>query len=88
MGVKEGIPTKPEPIMVNNVLLELKSDVKNTLYVGDSEVDVFTARNAGLDMITCLWGFRNKDELLNAGAEIFITKPQEILSWLKGRNPA
>lgn len=87
MGVKEGIPTKPEPIMVNNVLLELKSDVKNTLYVGDSEVDVFTARNAGLDMITCLWGFRNKDELLNAGAEIFITKPQELLSWLKGRSP-
>ena len=83
LGVKDGIPTKPDPIMVSNVLKELGSDTKASLYVGDSEVDVMTARNSGLDMVTCLWGFRNKTELTLAGAGNFIENPMDLCDWLK-----
>lgn len=83
MGVKDGIPTKPDSVMVNNVMHELGSNVENTLYVGDSEVDVMTAQNAGLDMVTCLWGFRDQTELEVAGATKFISHPVELLEWLE-----
>ncbi len=82
MGVKDGIPTKPDSVMVNNVMSELGSKAEHTLYVGDSEVDVMTAHNAGLNMITCLWGFRDKTELEVAGAVNFISHPVELLEWL------
>ena len=82
MGVKEGIPTKPDSIMVENVLKELGSVPERTLYVGDSEIDVKTAQNAGLDMVTCLWGFRSEEELKANGAGNFINTPEELLKFL------
>ena len=82
MGVKDGIPTKPDPIMVDNVLKELGATKYKTLYVGDSEVDVKTAANSNLDMVTCLWGFRSKEELMANGAGNFINNPNELLRFL------
>ena len=81
-GVTESIPTKPDPAMVTEVLERLGSDREHTLYVGDSQVDVATARNAGLDMVTVLWGFRDRKELTEAGATTFIEKPMELLAYL------
>ncbi len=81
-GVVEGKPTKPDPYMVEIMLDELGSSKENTLYVGDSNVDVMTAKNAGLDMVTVLWGFRDREELIEAGATQFIEKPEELLKFL------
>ncbi len=81
-GVCDGITPKPDAFMVDGVLKELNSSRENTLYVGDSQVDVATARNAGLDMVTVLWGFRDRDELEAAGAVNFIEYPMELLKYL------
>ncbi len=81
-GVTDGSPTKPDPYMVNEMLRAMGSDKENTLYVGDSNVDVMTAHNAGLDMITVLWGFRDRQELIAAGATQFIEQPMELLNYL------
>ena len=81
-GVDENIVPKPDSQMVDMMLEELGSVRENTLYVGDSQVDVQTARNTGLDMVAVLWGFRTKDELLSAGAKEFIEHPMELLKYL------
>ena len=81
-GVEEGKPTKPDAYMVDKIISKLGTDKKKVLYVGDSQVDVQTAKNAGLNMVTVLWGFRDKDELIEAGATHFIEKPMELLKFL------
>ncbi len=81
-GVCDGIPPKPDSFMVDRVLCELNSSRENTLYVGDSQVDAATAANAGLDMVTVLWGFRDREELEAAGAGNFIESPMELLKYL------
>ena len=66
-GKKEQFPTKPDPSSLNALLTELGADKTKTVYIGDSNVDVLTARNGGIDFIGCSWGFRGKQELINAG---------------------
>ena len=74
----EGIRKKPAPDTVNEALSQLGTDRSSTVYVGDSDVDLETARNAGLPCISVLWGFRDKDFLLANGATTFVTSPQEL----------
>ena len=81
-GVVDGKPTKPDPYMVDEMLKELGSDKEHTLYVGDSQVDVRTAFNTGLDMVAVLWGFRDKEVLMEAGATRFIEQPSQLLNYL------
>ena len=64
------------------MLKELGSDKEHTLYVGDSQVDVRTAFNTGLDMVAVLWGFRDKEVLTEAGATRFIEQPSQLLNYL------
>ena len=64
-------------------LAELKSSKDEAVYVGDSEVDLQTAANAGLPCITVLWGFREKDFLTEHGATVFANTPQDIFDLLK-----
>lgn len=66
IGELEGVARKPEPDTVH--LAMKRMGVKNPVYVGDSEVDVLTAKNAGIDGIFVTWGFRSKKELILAGA--------------------
>ena len=66
IGELEGVARKPEPDTVH--LAMKRMGVKNPVYVGDSEVDVLTAKNAGIDGIFVTWGFRSKNELTEAGA--------------------
>lgn len=81
-GVADGILPKPDSSMAEALLEELGSEAANTLYVGDSQVDVQTAANAGLDLVAVLWGFRDRAELTEAGAVRFIEKPMELLEYL------
>ena len=82
LGESKELNKKPHPDMCNKVLSILNSKCENTLYVGDSEVDILTATNANLKCISCSWGFRTHDELINAGANIIIDKPIELLKYL------
>lgn len=68
MGDLPGQPKKPDPALCLRAMEELGSLPERTVYVGDSEVDVATARNAGLPCKTVTWGFRDHDELVEAGA--------------------
>ena len=68
-GEKNGIPRKPSPEMVHNAINFFNISPEQALYVGDSEVDVITAKNSGIDSIIVTWGFRDKCELLEVGAE-------------------
>lgn len=76
----EGIRKKPAPDTVIEALSQLGVSSKNAVYVGDSDVDLETARNAALPCISVLWGFRDRDFLLAHGATTFITSPKEFYS--------
>ena len=74
-----GIRKKPAPDMVLEALRQLGVDAETAIYVGDSDVDLQTAKNAGLPCISVLWGFRNKEFLQEHGATSFIKHPKELL---------
>ena len=82
IGEREGIRRKPAPDTVVQALEELKSSKHEAVYIGDSEVDLQTAANAGLPCISVLWGFREKDFLTEQGATVFANTPQEIYDLL------
>ena len=75
-----GVPKKPDPTMVHRVMEELGA--KQAVYVGDSEVDMQTARNSGLPCISVTWGFRDRDFLLEIGADTLADTPEELLELL------
>ena len=75
----EGIRKKPAPDTVVAALKALGVGKEGAVYVGDSEVDIQTARNSGLPCISVLWGFRHRDFLQQDGAETFISVPSELL---------
>ena len=79
IGEKDGVRRKPAPDTVYTALEELGVTAAQAVYVGDSEVDYQTAVNAGLPCISVLWGFREKDCLVDAGATIFAEKPADVL---------
>lgn len=79
IGEREDIRKKPAPDTVNEAFRQLGVQKDEAVYVGDSDVDVMTARNSGLPCISVLWGFRDKDFLIAHGATTFINKPEEIL---------
>ena len=68
-GEGNGIPPKPAPEMVRRALEQLGKPPEGAVYIGDSEVDVATARNSGLALIAVSWGFRDKELLQSLGAE-------------------
>lgn len=81
VGERVGIARKPAPDTVNEVIKNLKIEKSKAVYIGDSEVDVQTARNAELDCIAVDWGFRDASVLKEAGAEIIVSTPDEILNY-------
>lgn len=80
IGEQQGIPRKPEPDMVKAALSQLGVSKEEAIYVGDSDVDLQTASNAGLPCISVLWGFRSRDFLVAHGATILAEKPQDVLT--------
>ncbi|MGM9697028.1 MAG: HAD family hydrolase [Prevotella sp.] len=79
IGEHEDVRKKPAPDTVVEALRQLNVDAGGAVYVGDSEVDIETARNSHLPCISVLWGFRDKDFLLDNGATTFISSPLELL---------
>lgn len=79
VGEREGIRRKPSPDSVNETLRRLGIDKKDAIYIGDSDVDFETAKNAELPCISVLWGFRDEEFLREKGASVFVHKPEEIL---------
>lgn len=77
----EGIRKKPAPDTVFEALRQLGNDGAHAVYVGDSDVDIDTARNSRLPCISVLWGFRDKGFLEDHGATTFVTTPQELLNY-------
>lgn len=77
-GRKDGTPKKPDPFLVNYEIDHFNADRKEVLYVGDSDVDMITAVNAGVDACGVLWGFRTEKELLDSGAKYIVSNPTEL----------
>ena len=81
IGERPGLLRKPAPDLVLLALERLNSTKKETLYVGDSEVDIETARNAGIQCLSVSWGFRDALTLQNSGADTMIDEPNKILQY-------
>lgn len=81
VGEKPGVAKKPAPDMVNEVLEKLGIDRRDAVYIGDSDVDVATAKNSGLDEIIVKWGFRDEEYLKEHGAKRFVDRPDEIVKF-------
>ena len=79
-----GIKKKPDPQAVLAVLDEFKTDRKDAVYIGDSEVDIATAKNAGVDGIIVSCGFREKEILIQNGAECIVDTSQELVDKILG----
>lgn len=82
MGAREGIPHKPDPAGTNLIIEKMGVEKSEVLYVGDSDTDMKTAGNAGVTAVGCLWGFRDRETLLEGGADILIEKPFDLLEHL------
>jgi len=75
-----GIAKKPAPDMLLNAMRVLGGTPKNTVYIGDSEVDLQTAKNAGVPCVSVSWGFKEKEFLTAHGAKLLVDTPKEILA--------
>ena len=82
VGEREGIRRKPYPDSVNEVLRQFDVDRTQAVYVGDSEVDVQTAANAGMDVCMVGWGFRDEEFLKDNGAEFVVHSPEEAWEFI------
>lgn len=78
VGERAGINCKPAPNSVLEVLRRLQVDAGDAVYIGDSEVDIQTAANAGLESIIVTWGFRDRAYLESQGGRRFADRPEEI----------
>lgn len=77
-GHMAGLPRKPDPAGARAVASELDVPARNCLYLGDSDVDMHTALNAGMIAVGAAWGFRGGAELIEAGADQVINDPREL----------
>lgn len=83
LGESSDLKRKPYPDMCNFVLNKLEVNTSETLYVGDSDVDILTAQNSNLKCLSCSWGFKTKEELISYNANVIIDNPCEILNYIK-----
>lgn len=84
MGETANIAKKPAPDMIYHAIDTLQTTKDKTLFIGDSEVDILTAQRAGVDVIGVTWGFRDKEELIEAMPNYLIDEVSDIKILLKG----
>lgn len=82
-GQKEGIPVKPDPAIIRSILEQTGIASADTLYIGDSGVDMQTAANSGVASVGVTWGFRPRKELEASGAQHIAEQPQDILKFIR-----
>lgn len=85
IGQTDAIPKKPDPSMVQLALHQLERPGRRVVYIGDSDVDIQTAANSGLDCISCTWGFRSRAFLLEHGATALADTPEDITKRILNR---
>lgn len=81
VGESKGIRSKPMPDMVIKAMQTIGAQNENSVYIGDSDVDIQTARNSSLPCISVLWGFKSRQQLIDSGATTLIEKPSELLDF-------
>lgn len=85
-GEREGVKPKPAPDGVFLAMQALGADPAETVYVGDSEVDLATANNSGLKCVAVSWGFRDRDELVKRGAKNIADTPDQMKDFILSGN--
>ena len=83
LGAGNGFNVKPDPAGLKSILDHLKVKSHESLFVGDSDIDIYTAKNAGISSAGVLWGFRKELELREAGADFIFKYPRDFLKFLK-----
>ena len=81
-GKREGITGKPDPAGVKLLASEVGASLDNAIYIGDSSVDILTAKNCGMFACGVLWGFRTREELESFGADLIVNSPSELADFL------
>lgn len=83
MGSKPGLPHKPDPARANLIAGQLGMLPEQCIYLGDSEVDIMTAKNAGMISVSAAWGFRKVEDLVSAHAVNIIQEPRKLVDLLQ-----
>jgi phosphoglycolate phosphatase len=83
-GKKPEFEIKPNPASAIDLISNLNVNAKEVLYIGDTNTDIQTAQNAGFDSVGVLWGFRKKQELIDAGADYIVKEPIDIYNIIVG----
>jgi phosphoglycolate phosphatase len=83
-GALDGIPLKPDPTAALEITTSLGVSPQQSVFVGDTAVDMATGVNAGMRSVGVSWGFRDADELVDAGADYIIRRPLELLEFIEG----
>lgn len=78
IGCVDGVPTKPDPATTKMALDAMCCTASEAIYFGDSEVDMQTARNAGIEAVGCSWGFRSFETLFKENPSVIIDEPKYI----------
>lgn len=81
-GETKDFPRKPDPASALDVCLRLETSPADTLYLGDTGVDMRTAKSAGMTALGATWGFRSEEELREAGADALLARPLSLLEYL------
>ncbi|PRM87153.1 HAD family hydrolase [Aliarcobacter cryaerophilus] len=82
-GQKKDVPKKPDPKAAIDIVKCLDSSCENTYFIGDTKIDMQTAKSANMTAIGVLWGFRDEKELRDFGADFIVSNPLEILKIIK-----
>lgn len=77
-GHREGLKHKPDPFLVNELLSEFKISPDEAVFIGDSDVDILTAQNAGIDPVSVTWGYKSREFLISCGARRLADAPNEL----------
>ena len=78
VGERPDVKPKPAPDMVFSALERMGVDIRDAVFIGDSDVDLKTAQNAGIDGIFVDWGFRTPEVLRSLGAEVVVSTPEQV----------
>ncbi|MCW8984312.1 MAG: HAD family hydrolase [Thermoanaerobaculales bacterium] len=83
-GARDGVPLKPDPTSALEIVSELGVQPEQSVFVGDTSIDMKTSRNAGMRAVGVTWGFREADGLVAHGADHIVHRPLEILGIVDG----
>ena len=84
-GAVNNVRSKPEPVVALKICKKFGISPNETLFIGDTNIDILTGKNANMQTVGVLWGFRGKQELLENGADYIVSEPLEILAIVQNK---